>query len=302
MEHHLDRKVILSEKSEHKNLYQWFLRELGDEDKQVGRDQIPWPWTLWFTLSEITLFSSLEIDRFSKPDNEGKSEPHQRDFIQAKLLPSGPGDYASTSYFMFGTNRRVSDFTVCIYQTGDEEEEKCEAWGSVSYTAEIDFQDVTSDDEIIFSLYIKRERFARYARMITEKSLTRGTFRVGSVDGFYSDWSPSITTSQIKVLTHYIENHPVEIPEGCSIVPPRLGKVGKFELSLASKTHLQLPPTDEPDNIDEAAADERSDLTSRQGAVLQSTHLPDPTTIKILKSLRIAAWVIAALLLIVIIK
>ena len=303
MEYHLERKIILSEDSKFKNLYSWFLREVDSEGKEQ-RDQIPWRWTLYFMLSDITFFSSLSADRYSTSgDNEERM--HQRDFIVANLAPNDTHNVLNsrTSYSMFGTRREISNLSLSIYKVGAEAEETCSAWGGVSYTTDIDFRDVTSDDTIMFSMHVKAERFARYVQQIAEKSLTRGTFRVGEVDGFYSDWSPAISTSWIKVLTNDTKEHAVEIPVGCSIVPPRLGRVGTFELTLSSETRFSLPATNDIDDVvHDNEPTEVPDDTLKRSALPQFVPVAAPTTISILKSLRAAAWVIAALLLVLILK
>src|SRR5271155_3842405 len=54
---------------------------------------------------------------------------------------------------------------------------------------------------IFFYLFVKPETFAGYAAKITHGLVDEIVFSVGSVDGFYSDWSPSAFASQVKVLT-----------------------------------------------------------------------------------------------------
>ena len=53
MDHHVDRRVVLSEKSEFKNLYPWFLHEVDAQGANVGGDLIPWEWSFRFTVSEL---------------------------------------------------------------------------------------------------------------------------------------------------------------------------------------------------------------------------------------------------------
>jgi len=79
--------------------------------------------------------------------------------------------------------------------------------------------------------------------------------------------------------------------------------VGEFELSLSKEIKLQLPPADDLDDLGEDEEEpEESIVPAVQGVAPQFVPVADATTIKLLKSLRVAAWIIAALLLIVIIK
>jgi hypothetical protein len=45
---HLERGLRLHTDPEHKSLYSWAINEIDDQGQQIGRDQIPWPWTLYF--------------------------------------------------------------------------------------------------------------------------------------------------------------------------------------------------------------------------------------------------------------
>lgn len=244
MENHIDRRVVLSQDSEFKGLYKWSLQEQDADGKKIGRDQIPWDWGLYFTASELALNDTLAI----KPDYLGDAEDEkmavrEKRFIRAKLYPGDPGDrhrYRQTSYSMFGTDRTVSAFELFIEQLEDgDKQERCKVWGCVSYTTEIDFRDETTDDTIIFYLYVRPETFARYAERIAASEVDEAVLRVGRVAGFYSDWSPAISTDEIKVLTDHKE-HEVEIPSDCEIDPPRLGEVMEIELYLRSISKLEV--------------------------------------------------------------
>ncbi len=71
---------------------------------------------------------------------------------------------------MFGTERAIKSFRLEIRPISDPAElESCRAWGSVSYTAEVDFRDETEDDCIVFYLFVKPETFARYAAKIAHE-------------------------------------------------------------------------------------------------------------------------------------
>lgn len=232
MEYHFDRKVILSTESEHKSLYRWFLRE----ERERSHDLIPWRWTLNFDLTEIRLTSSLKVgDRYA--EGETKSVVTEKDGIVANLVPAG---FRPTTYSMFGTDRPLLDLLLIIETVQGDQKESCFAWGCVSYTSELDFRHETMPDVLHFTLYINRSRFEHLAGLIRDKAIDMASLSISQVDGFYSEWSPEISTDNIKVLPEG-RDHPVEIPEGCTIHPPRLGKVGEFELFLSSNLKLSAP-------------------------------------------------------------
>ena len=100
---------------------------------------------------------------------------------------------------MFGTDRAIKSFQLDIHPITDPaEQESCAAWGTVSYTHEIDFRNETTEDCIVFYLFVKPETFARYAAKISHGSVDEMILSVGSVAGFYSEWSPSISTRNVR--------------------------------------------------------------------------------------------------------
>jgi hypothetical protein len=160
----------------------------------------------------------------------------QRQVIRVQLRPGRPLDdddyFRETTFSMFGTDRAIKSFQLDIHPIADPaEQESCRAWGSVSYTAEVDFTNETTDDCIVFYLFVKPETFARYGAKIAHGLVTEMILRVGSVDGFYSEWSPEVSTDYVKVLTRGSE-HKITLPPGHQVEPPRLGYVGKAELHI----------------------------------------------------------------------
>lgn len=306
MEFHLDRRVVLSTESEFKSLYKWSLQELDADGKKVGRDQIPWAWSLDFAATELALQDDFNIERdYDSDDIEKKAIREQRS-ITAKLSPSGRHlAVRDTVYSMFGANRTITDFFLAIYPiAGEEEQERCTAWGSVSYTAEVDFVYDTEPDIVGFYLRVRPETFARYAAMIAASEVDEAVFKVGNVAGFYSEWSPAISTNSVKVLTKN-EEHKVDIPDDCEIVPPRLGAVGEAQLYLRRISKLRAATAalavEDDARLGEVALPERG-MADDGERVFNRLIAANTRAIKLLSSLRIAAWIIAILLFLILIK
>jgi hypothetical protein len=205
---HLERGLRLHTEPKHKNLYTWAIQETDAQGKQIGHDQVPWQWTLHFTATSCVLADSIKIEsQFQR----GKTAPPlpeiaQRQHIGIRLRPGHPRQaedyFRETTYSMFGTDRAIKSFGLNIYPiTNPAEQESCSAWGSVSYTTEIDFRHETSDDCIVFSLFVTPDTFTRYGAKIAHGLVDEIILSVGSVAGFYSEWSPSISTHNVKVLT-----------------------------------------------------------------------------------------------------
>jgi hypothetical protein len=203
---------------------------------------------------------------------------------------------------MLGTARKITDFSLSICTLPEEmTSESCQAWGSVSYTSEVDFRDQTADDAVIFYLYVRPETFALYAQAIADRQIDAAVLRVRGVDGFYSDWSPSISTYDVKVLTASKE-HAVEMEEGCEIIPPRLGRVQQVELDLRRTCSCDPKPDDEPGD-DLFDHDEHSVSGDQpHSAAVRTTAAAQASIVKLLGSLRMAAWVIAVLLVLIVLK
>mgnify|MGYP003377652578 CR=1 FL=1 len=189
---------------------------------------------------------------------------------------------------MFGTDRVIKKFSVTIRKLQSEEAaETCTAWGEVSNTYEIDFRSRSDDDSIWFSIFMHPENynalcyFAKHGGKQDEVFLS-----VKGVSGFYSEWSPEVSTSSIKVLTSGEEQKIIR-PEGHN-EPPRLGKVSKFTLYFSRRTALDPPikDDDEKDASDLPSSPANANVDLELISKLQTT----------LEKLRIPLWLIVVLL------
>ena len=143
-----------------------------------------------------------------------------------------------TAFSMFGTGRYIRNFWLTIYKLEEgDNDECCNLWGCVSYTTDCDFHDVTTDDTINIYLYLSQKRFNSIAEVIKNQRVDVVQVRLKRVSGFYSDWSPSISTNSVKILVAADDQNLV-CPENCDIVPPRLGAVGEFGLTIIQRCQL----------------------------------------------------------------
>ncbi|EJT03841.1 hypothetical protein [Rhizobium sp. CCGE 510] len=299
MEFHLNRQLRFHAVPEHKSFYRWAINELDEQGQVVGYDQIPWGWPLYFTARELILADELGV--ISGAEFEGHFQQiagiRQQRTIRAKLLPGSPGDddnwRRQTTYRMFGTDRVISDFRLDVRPLESEDDvEHCRAWGAVSYTSETDFRQVTQEDCVQFYLMVKPSTFEHYAQRITSGNAHEVIFGAGLVTGFYSDWSPSISTRDVKVLTSGDEQK-LELPEGLTV--PRLGGVGEAKLYINSVTTPQI--TSQQRARDMVLEDEKAALVTAPPAVAE-TAAPgiDPDTLKLLLSLKSSArWIVGLL-------
>lgn len=254
MEYHLNRQIKLSEKSRYTNLYSWSLQEFNEDDEKIGGDQIPWPWSLYFTASELRYSQSVEIEKQSDVAEVGtSSEVSDIESIYVILHPGicrdGRWLEADPSYSMLGTDRKIHQFGLRITRADEDGNERCRMWGCVSYTDEIDFEDRTVDDTVEIYLRLKPKQFAQIAEQLKARQIDTFVVRLQGVSGFYAEWSPSISTSDIKILAAS-DDQEVEIPDGCKIEPPRLGEVQEFGLTVTERHKLDPKQDFRPIEID----------------------------------------------------
>ena len=246
MDYHYEREIRLNDESEHLGSNEWALEEFDSEGNQVEASQIPWKWSFTFSASEFRLNRGLgfgELSFFDEDDEPGQ-EPQkleQSEIIRATLHPGYCDDGKwledDTRFSMFGTDREITEFSLLIRKVQEQESEHCSVWGMVGYTSEIDFRDETSPDSIQFELALSAEKFDNVAQAISNKEIDFARLRVNKVSGFYSEWSPSITTNRVKVLTKG-SNQEIITSNDCDIVPPKLGEIGKLDLNLVTRCHV----------------------------------------------------------------
>jgi hypothetical protein len=295
MDYHLDYGLRLHTEPKHKSLYNWAINEVEADGRPIDRDQIPWVWTLLFSATSCVLTNRLEIaTQFSlKSESEDPPQIETDQIIRMTLRPGmrANGEFVDdVTFSMFGTKRTIRDFMLEVRPLDDSAKaEGCGAWGSVSYTSEIDFRNETVDDCIWFYLYVKPETFARYVALIDQGAIDTILFSVGAVDGFYSEWSPSISTDKVKVLLGGDE-HKLDLPPDFQGEPPRLGRVRAARLLLQRRLELGKDSPSPP------AIDDWTDPTPPANPSLQVTSEMDPRLLPVLASLKQAAWVAVALL------
>ena len=294
MNYHLDYGLRYNAETKNKGLYSWAINEVKEDGSVIDRDQIPWVWTLYFSALSCEVRSRIEIERNRSLENGTDDLPRVEadQFIRMTLRPEGR--WGGVKFSMFGTKRVIQDFTLEVRAAKESEEtEGCEAWGIISYTSEIDFIDETQEDCIGFYFCVKSDVFTSCVDLINRNAVDEISFSVGGVDGFYSNWSPSISTDSVKVLLRDDE-HKLDLPPDIQRDPPRLGQVRKARLLF--RRRLELNKTSAlPAENNEEADDEEADpmpLVSVRQSTLEMSLILWP----ILASLKRAAWVAVSLL------
>jgi hypothetical protein len=225
---------VLSTETEHKSLYSWSIKEFDKNGKQIGGDQIPWDWSLNFEVIKLIPTCRIQINSDNE-DQAAASKAEFSEYLYGKLRPSAESRQTGI-YSMFGTQRQISEFGLFIYKATDGND-RCSLWGSVSYMAEWDFEDVTSPDSVQVSVYISVEKFDQLMKFVKFPRPTGAEIRLTGVSGFYSEWSPSIRTDRIKILAN-AKDQRLENPQGSAFIPPMLGYVREFDLTMRQQYAL----------------------------------------------------------------
>ncbi|WFU69429.1 hypothetical protein [Bradyrhizobium sp. CB2312] len=235
MDYRVENRVVLSTEREHNNLYDWSIKEFDSRGRQIGPDQVPWGYSLYFEVIELIPSCNVRITSEDKEAETSKAEVSEHIF--GKLRPSVEARQAGF-YSMFGTQRQITDFGLFIYKSADDVD-RCRLWGSIGYTSEWDFERQTQEDSIQAYVHLSADKFEHVMRFVKFPRPTGAQLRLSGVSGFYSEWSPSIRTDRIKVLAN-VGDQRMEDPQGLSFDPPALGHVREFDLSFQQQYPLMI--------------------------------------------------------------
>lgn len=235
-----------AEEVKHSGLYGRAVVEIDEAGRQVGQDMIPWGWTLNFTAFDLAVSDRLSFESVTGiGDKKSQRDTSHRTGIHAKLKSGHPFNRFrrdTPTYRLFGTRRVLTEITLDITPVADPAEEGMTTWGSASYMAEVDFRHEAQPDCLCFYLHVSQALYDRYLWNIAQGLVNEVILSVGVVDGFYAEWSPGITTHEVKILAG--EEHKVAGAEGVEL--PRLGKVGKVELAMNGQGLLKRQSVPEP--------------------------------------------------------
>ena len=195
-------RVKTADEIQHKGLYGGAVIEVDDAGRQVGQDMIPWGWTLNFTAFDLAVSDRLSLDDVTGlGDKKATRDTSHRHGIHAKLKPGHPFNRFrrdTPTYRLFGTQRVLTEITLDITPVADPADEGLTAWASASYPMEVDFRDEMTEDCLCFYMHVSQAVYDRYCWNIAQGLVNEVILSVGFVDGFYAEWSPGITTHEVK--------------------------------------------------------------------------------------------------------
>ena len=130
--------IRFEDEVQHKSLYSWALKEHDQDGKPMGRDQIPFKSSSWFSATSLKYVEDYEHDgreflSENKEFNLDEVGMVKEDLavsidcsrtIAASLVPGrhdiDNGQVAdATWYSFFGTDRTIKDIRLLIHETGE---------------------------------------------------------------------------------------------------------------------------------------------------------------------------------------
>lgn len=268
MKYHFDSKVKLSEESEYKSLYKWFLQEVNDQGVAQGEKLIPYNGYMNFSASELRITRKIEsyinhIMAIFDGDQPQKKEIKSTEIISGVLhngfCRDGKELDGYTRFEMIGTDREIECISLTIEPIDDGGKEGCKLDGIISYSSD----GFTQEDYLLIRFYVKRERFDMLAKAIDNNSVSLANISIDHVSGFYASWSPpDYDASLVKVLMH--EHDEILTYDNCDIDPPRLGLVDSFDISFVTRCPLNFKQDYTPTNVHELFKDEEKEIESKE--------------------------------------
>jgi hypothetical protein len=244
MEYHLEKKIAFNGNTKHSSLYGFCLNEIDTNGEKDGRDLIPFHWSLYFTGSSLQFVRDVGKEKQYDENNEEipttifKKTNAIVGVFHSGIFRDGPFLTDKVSFSMMGTDRKIKDFSVYIVESSDETED-CKIIGIPSYDYDIDFRHDTEQDFLQLHISLRPDKFAKIAEAVEAKKVDSATLMISRVSGFYSDWSPSIFTDFIKVLT---DSHKIDGTDDSFKIPFLVGEVGSFRLTLNTLNRLNVKP------------------------------------------------------------
>lgn len=235
----------------HRSLYKWCIQEIDNSGKQVGEDQIPWAWRQYFTAKSIRLIEGFDDDHDVPlfDDEEAKDESSSLKLktnntiianLQSGRYDAETGLIEDTcSYSFFGTSRRIKDIRLVVSEVHDGASETCYSEGILSHDYESDFRQHTVNDLLCIRVKLNHDRFSSIVESIKTGNVDWLNLNINRVSGFYSQWSPSITAWNIKVMPSLMSDIKIEnADEPEEKIIQRLDYVKHFSLSLGKNVVL----------------------------------------------------------------
>lgn len=305
MNYKLDREIFVNYEPKYKGLYSWCLNEFDENNKEIDKDLIPFSMSLYFIGSSLTVVRSLTLE-----DGHTQTKTTIVGTMHSGICMDGENLTDDVNYSMFGTGRKIDKFNITLSQVNEGNAECCTLVGIPSWADDDDEIDwMGQPDYVCFNVRLSNDRFAELIRLFDSRLVDSVSLRASTVRGFYSDWSPSIKTEFVKILT---SEHKVEGLDVKKFQPKVVGEVGSFELNFISLSKLNLkqgfsPLSNINKEFDNPSEEARLDQEG-QALVIQKSQSDDKffnsiaLAVRLTSGLKIPLWCIFSVLVLLLLR
>ncbi|AMW05327.1 hypothetical protein [Gemmatimonas phototrophica] len=249
MQYQIDYTLRVALENEYRSLFTWFIQEIRADGEPASDKLIPWFHNHFFDLQDVRYLVSTEKD-YPNPFNDHDADSAVDDTAEtrnatfnrrifAKLVPTG-----GMTYSMLGTERALKELSLTIQPIAcsTDRVEQIRIAGGVGHTYEIDFQDSVQPDWLGVDITVADDTFDALVEQVLG-GRHNGSLRLSGADGFYSEWSPSISTNRVKILNQKGDASWMEPDQrlifedtftSSEIEPPRLGRVDRYSLEFVT--------------------------------------------------------------------
>jgi len=232
MKYAINRRLRFVNRPDAQPLYNWALQEFDENIDITSQDLIPWPWMTWFACEALSFQIKIQAEREFGKTRDIRTAEHSEISYQENIR--GVFTPIETRFSLFGCDRILDHFDVWISAVKNADEEGCITGGSLAYHYEDESGPLSQSDFVEIFIYINKKYFEELKKLVLEDLPLSISLGIGSVSGFYSSWSPSIKTSNIKILTS-TKNPEVEGCHNAELDIPILGNVSAFTLNFSTK-------------------------------------------------------------------
>lgn len=184
-----EKTLSFVDKPRNPGLYKDALMEIAEDGTKQIDQYIPWRWSCCFVASRVNYISN-----FNK--TFGELEKDKR--IVIEMIPDDSAQrFSAPNYSFFGTDRKIEKFSLAISQ-GKNDILTCFSIPSITVEGP-ECLDETTEDFVGFEYTVDAKSFSELCDLVLNGFISNIKFSVSGVRGFYSVWTPSVTTDRIKI-------------------------------------------------------------------------------------------------------
>tara|TARA_R110000803_G_scaffold201313_1_gene266042 strand:+ start:409 stop:1368 length:960 start_codon:yes stop_codon:yes gene_type:complete len=258
----LEHEIHFNKHDDQSSDDKWSLYEVNEAGVQIGADWKPWKFSLSFSAIDLQLVEDLNTESmfiFSFEDENFELNPELSEsskiFSMLQLSDSNRMDFSPhpPNVSFLGTSRSIKDFRIHIHAASKGKDGFRIIRGLPSYEISHGLEDHEDhEDNIEIDIEIAKDKYAKLARQITEKTISSFEVTIGAVKGLYAQ--PFIH-DEIKVLCSN-NDHKVIGSNNSDFCPYRLMDIGELRIRVITKGNLAASESVRSSDIQNAFDDD----------------------------------------------